>query len=264
VSYDYLVPAGMGDQFFQYVFDAVPLTNGTDYSALSLFIDNFDFICRHWSGWDTVIDPTTGSIQVYDDIHRQWFSLEAKLGSFATGAAVVPEKRYRVNSSIKFDITDATSDNAASQLVFTGVRRIPGVNSDPAPSLYKYKRVSFSYPYTLVVQQTPTAIQDIAIPVTDYDFELERVEMTPYAAVSPFSITLFDSNKIARSNLPVNANRFFHFNPTASNGELNFWPCPPIMYAVNSSIRFAINSILAIGPATYQLQFVGNRRIPCQ
>lgn len=268
--YDYLTPPGVGDVFYQYVYDAAALTNGNNYNQLAIFVDNYDFICRHWSGWSSILNSaTTGTVQVYDSIARQWFSLPIQLGAFAEGAVVLPEKRYQVNSSIKFDLKNvlkaANGENFASQLVFTGVRRIPGVNSDPGPGSYqKYYLKSFAYQQSLTIAATPTADQLIQIPITDFDFELERVEMTAFATVSPFSITLFDSNNVARSNAPVNANRFFNFNPTASNGEQNFWPSPPILYPVNSVLRFVAKSLANAGPTTYQLLFVGNRRIPCQ
>lgn len=264
---DYATLPGYGDTFFQYGYNANALTNGQSYQRQFINIANYDFICRHWAGWETVIDPTTGTIQAYDDINRDWAALPMNLGAFTQGQVVLPEKRYRVNSRIQFDLVNvlkaATGGNTASQLVFTGVRRIPGISDDPAPSDYTYYRKSFAYPYSLTVQQTPTADQLITIPINDFDFELERVELAPYTAVSPFSITLFDTNNFARSNVAINANRFFHFDPALSNGELNFWPCPPVLYKVNSSLRFNITSLLAAGPVTYRLLFVGSRRIPC-
>lgn len=269
MAYDYLVPGNNGDTFYQYVYNADDLTNGTSYSRREIDIRNFDFICRHWAGWETVIDTpaNSGSIQCYDDIGREWAASPMALGGFANGQAVVPEKRYRVNGRIQFDLNKvaklASGGQTAAQLVFTGVRRMPGVASDPQPSIFKFKRVDFHYQYALTVQQAQVAPKQHTIPITNYDFELERVELTPYTAVSPFSITLYDTNKVARSNLPINANRFFHLDPSLSNGELNFWPSPPLLYQCNSAINFEIASLLPAGPVTYQLLFVGSRRIPC-
>lgn len=270
-AYQYATPDGYGDIFYQYVFDSgSALTNGQSYSQLEIPILDYDFISRLWSGWDSVIDTFAngGLIQAYDGIQRSYSNVPMALSAFKTGQILVPEKLYRVNSAIRFDLMKvlkaANSGTLASQLVWTGVRRIPGVASDPAPSPYNFKRVRQYYPFTLVVQQAPVAPTMQTIPITDYDFELERIELTPYSSPSKFSVMLYDNNKIGRSNLPVLCNRFFHLDPATSGGELNFQPSPPILYKVNSSINFAITSrIGAGGPLTFQLNFVGSRRIPC-
>ena len=269
-AYDYITPAGFGDIFYQYAYSASGLTNGNQYSDLQIVIDNYDFIARHWAGWETVIDtPANGGlVQAYNDIKQQYASAPLAFGSFPQGQVILPEKRYRVNSAIKFDlykVLKATnSETAASQLVWTGVRRIPGSASDPAPSPYNFKRVRQYYPFSLTVQQAPVAPTLQTIPITDFDFELERVELTPFSAPSKFAITLQDNNKINRSNIPIHALRFFHSDPSKSAGQLSFWPAPPLLYKVNSSINFQIDSLIgAGGPLTFQLLFVGSRRIPC-
>jgi hypothetical protein len=270
-AYDYITPAGFGDLHYSYVYNAdSSLTNGNNYSQLEIPVLDYDFIARLWGGWDTIIDTFAngGLIQAYDGIQRSYSNVPMALAAFKTGQVLLPEKVYRVNSAIRFDLMKvlkaANSGVLASQLVWNGVRRIPGSASDPAPSATDFKRVRQYYPYTLVVQQAPVAPALYSIPITDFEFELERIELTPYSNPSKFSITLFDSNKIARSNLPVLCNRFFHLDPATSGGELNFQPSPPILYKVNSSINFAINSrIGAGGPLTFQLNFVGSRRIPC-
>jgi hypothetical protein len=271
-AYSYTTPVGYGDIWYAYVYDAgSALTNGSSYSQLEIPVDNYDFIARHWAGWDSVIDtPANGGlIQAYDGINRAYANVPMALGGFKQGQVILPEKMYRVNSAIRFDLAQvlkaANAGTFASQLVWTGVRRIPGWGSDPAPSPFNFKLVRQYYPFTLVVQQAPVAAANYSIPITDYDFQLERVELTPYSNPSKFSITLQDNNKINRSNLPINCNRFFHLNPNGSGGEVNFKPAPPILYKVNSSINFSILSrIGAGGPLTFQLLFVGSRRIPCQ
>ncbi len=270
-AYDYATPDGFGDLHYSYVFDAgSALTNGNNYSQLEIPVLDYDFIARIWSGWDSIIDtPANGGlIQAYDGIQRSYANVPMALSEWKTGQVLLPEKYYRVNSAIRFDLQKVlkatNSETLASQLVWTGVRRIPGSASDPAPSPTNFKRVNQKYPFTLTVQQAPVAPTMQTIQIEDYDFELERIELTPYSNPSKFSITLFDNNKIGRSNLPVLCNRFFHLDPATSGGELNFQPSPPILYKVNSSINFAITSrIGAGGPLTFQLLFVGSRRIPC-
>lgn len=268
--YDYIVPAGYGDTFYQYAFNAGSLTNGQSYTLRSIFVDNWDFICRHWAGWETVIDtPANGGlVKAYDELRRDWSSLPLAYGSFPQGEVKDPEKRYRVNSEIFFDLAKVLKANNggtnASQLVFSGVRRIPGWASDPAPSNFTYKPVNFAYPYTLTVQQAPVAPAQYTIQITDYDFVLERIELTPFLAPSRFSMTLYDMNNVARSNVPIDCLRICHSDPAQSNGQLSFFPSPPLLYKVNSAIKFDIISrIGAGGPLTFQMQFVGNRRIPC-
>lgn len=270
-AYTYVTPGGVGDCFYQYAYNADTLTDGSSYTGLQITVDNYDFIARLWAGWDSVIDTPAngGSIQAYDDIKRQYANIPLAFGGFKQGQVILPEKTYRVNSAIKFDLATVLRANNsgiyASQLVWSGVRRIPGQSSDPAPSPVNFKLVRQYYPYTLVVQQAPVAEALYSIPITDFDFELERVELTTYSSPSKFAIRLFDNNKIARSNIPINCNRFFHLDPNGSGGQLNFQPSPPIVYRVNSSINFGITSLIGAGGSlTFQLLFVGSRRIPCQ
>lgn len=269
-QYDYITPAGSGDLYFQYAFDAGSLVNGTTRTGLQVAINDYDFIARHWAGWETVIDtPTNGGlVQCYDYLKRNYSSQPMAFGSFPQGQVILPEKIYPANSLISFDLYKILKANNsgvnASQLVWSGVRRIPGSASDPAPSPFNFKRVRQYYPFSLTVQQAPTAAVTYTIPITDYDFELNRVELTPYSAPSKFAITLQDSNKINRSNVPIDCLRFFHSDPSKSAGQLSFFPSPPILYKVNSAINFQINSrIGAGGPLTFRLNFVGSRRIPC-
>ena len=97
--YDYFTPPGYGDVYYAYAYNAGGLTNGSSYSLLKIDVDNWDFICRHWAGWDTVIDTPAngGSVKAYDEIQRDWSASPLAYGSFPQGQVVIPEKRYRVN-----------------------------------------------------------------------------------------------------------------------------------------------------------------------
>lgn len=270
-QYEYLTPAGYGDLFYQYGYTPPStLANASTVTGLQLPVDNYDFIARHWAGWETIIDtPANGGlVQAYDSIHRNYASQPLEFGSFPQGQVILPEKLYPVNSLISFDlykVLKATnSETAASQLVWSGVRRYPGSASDPAPSPFNFKRKRQYYPYNLTVQQAPVASAFYQIQITDFDFELERIELTPFSSPSKFAITLYDSNKVARSNVPIHCLRFCHSDPAQSNGELSFFPAPPILYKVNSAINFTIDSLIGAGGAlTFRLNFVGSRRIPC-
>lgn len=282
--YDYSVPGGYGDTFFQYVFAADALTNGSSYfSEVVALIDDGDFVLRHWAGLDTVVNNTTGTVQFYDSNLRNYFSAPAMLAGFASGKSVNPEKFYPRRSAIKADLgvidkvvagVDGALTVYASQLVFSGVRRRKGFVSDPGPSVYKYYEEEFSYPFQLSINNYAStggvlnpAVQ-YQIQVQDRDFELRRIELalqSPQQA-SQFLMTLYNNNWIATQSAPVLANHLCHLNPGQSSGEMSFFPSPPLLYKIQSVIRFDITSLLfspTVLPQVFNLNFVGVRRIPC-
>ncbi len=113
------------------------------------------------------------------------------------------------------------------------------------------------------------------IRVDEYDFELRRIELSLQSSnqTSQFKMQLFNQDKRQVSNLPVLSNLLCHINPTIHTGgepfqgkELSFWPAPPLLYRVNSVLRFDTYSLLVsptVLPQTFQLLFKGVRRIPC-
>jgi len=283
--YDYTIPVGYGDTFFQYVFDADALTDGQSYLAQNAaLIDDGDFVLRTWAGLETVVNNTTGTIQLYDPNLRNFFSGPALLGSFASGMAVQPEKYYPARSAIKVDLGNVSKVLAGSmgglnvyrsQLIFSGVRRRANFRSDPGPSTYRYYEKKYQMPFTLSINNYAAtaggvlnpAVQHI-IPVQDFDFELRKIILAPQSAqqLSQFKMTLYDSNWIATSSAPVISNHLCNIAPNVSSGEQAFFPCPPLLYKVNSVIRFDIWSLLfspTTLPQTFQLLFEGVRRIPC-
>jgi hypothetical protein len=282
--YDYSVPDGYGDTFFQYVYAADALTNGQSYFAqVVATIDDGDFVLRHWAGLDTVVNNTTGTVQFYDPNLRNFFAAPALLGSFASGKGVDPEKWYPQRAAIKADLgvidkavagTDGALTVYASQLVFSGVRRRKGFRSDPGPSAYKYYEEEFAYPFQLSIDNYASTggvlnpATQYMIQIQDRDFELRRIELalqTPQQA-SQFLMTLYDNNWIATQSAPVLCNHLCHLNPGQSSGEMSFFPSPPLLYKIQSVIRFDIWSLLfspTVLPQVFNLNFVGVRRIPC-
>jgi hypothetical protein len=287
--YDYQgTPPGMGDTFFQYVFDAQGqgLVDGTTRNRLGVPVTDGEFVLRYWSGLPTIADR----LQIYDWLARRFASDAMFLGAASLAGygqmVVLPEVKYPVNGNIRFDLTNitqtlATSGLNASQLVFSGVRRRANAVSDPAPSSYKYYEKPFSYPYTLSINNygivggvLQPSVQFI-IPVTEYDFELRRVELELQSSnqTSQFKILLYNQDRRQVANLPVLSNLFCHINSSVQGGgepfagkELAFFPSPPLLYRVNSVIRFDIFSLLVSPtalPQTFQLLFNGVRRIPC-
>lgn len=285
--YDYIIPAGYGDTFFQYVYDAQGqgLVDGqSSIGQLGIQVLDGSFVTRHWSGLNTLAHK----IQIYDWLKRKFFAEPAQLGVgspalFYGNRVVLPEVEWPDSGRINFDLgtiaqtsqgTDSGTTVLASQLVFSGVRRRANVVSDPAPSSYKFYEKEFAYPYTLVINNYATTggvfnpyVQKL-IPVDDYDFELRRIELELQSPqqTSQFKMTLYNSDWRQCSNLPVLSNLICHTSPALNNGELAFWPSPPILYRTNSVIRFDIYSLLVsptVLPQTFRLLFRGVRRIPC-
>jgi hypothetical protein len=288
--YDYRVPDGFGDTFFQYVFDAqgAGLADGDTVYDRGVRVADGDFVFRYWSGLSTLAD----GLVLYD-----WQKNRLSSGFMRLGAGfpqvgfgqmpVIPELAYPVDSFLRFDLENVTQDVAGvdggltvyrSQLCFSGVRRRRGVYSDPLPSNYKFYEKPFSIPYTLTINNYASSGGEFLPPVQhrirveDFDFELRRVqlELESNGMPSPFKILLYDTNGVAVQNAPVLSNLFFNM-PFAgagfvSNGELNSFPSPPMLYSRGSAIQFDIYSLLFAPvplPATYRLLFFGVRRIPC-
>lgn len=286
-AYDYRTPPGFGDTFYQYVFDAQSqspvLTNGVNYSRLGIQVVDGDFILRHWAGLDTIADR----LQIYDWLGRGISDEPMFLGAAANNVfahmVVAPEIKFPVNGNIRFDLINVTqavagTDGALtvyrSQLVFSGARRRLGVIGDPVPSAYPFYEKPYYIPYQLSITQYASASgllnapQVIQIAVEDFDFELRRIELRLQSSqqASPFKMTLYNSDKVAMSNAPILSNMLLHLDPRQSSGEMSFWPCPPILYRANSTIRFDVHSLLfspTVLPQTYSLLFHGVRRIPC-
>lgn len=287
--YNYKTPPGYGDTFFQYVFDAqaaVPaLTNGTTViGQLGIPVLDGSFIARQWSGLNTI----ASKLQIYDWLGRQFFGQLVQMGAgspalFYGNKPILPEVQWPDSGRIRFDLgnvqqtsqgTDTGTSILASQLVFSGVRRRPNVVSDPAPSDYKYYEKDYDIPFTLTIDKYATTNGVFNPPdqhvmaVEDFDFELRRVELSLQSAqqTSQFKILMYNSDWRQLANSAVLSNLFCHTSPALNSGELSFWPSPPVLYRVNSVIRFDIFSLLVSPtelPQTFQMVFRGVRRIPC-
>lgn len=280
--YDYTqTPKGYGDTFFMYALNGDALVPGQNYSQIGIPINDGDFIGRAMSGQETIAQ---GNMNVYDKSLRQLFyELGLNMSSFACWKAIQPEVLWPVQGLIKLDFQNAQpvlagTDGAglkvyASQMIFSGVRRRANIYSDPAPSEYNYREWEYSYPYQLSITNYATNGAGVLfppnlniIPIQNYDFELRRIEMDVVQAVSPFKITLYDNNKIATSNVPILANKFMHLNPASTASAFNFFPTPPMLFKIGSSIQFETSSLLFAPtalPFTVNLNFVGIRRKPC-
>lgn len=275
--YEYITPPGFGDTFYQYVYDAsaltTPLVNGTNAMKQGVQVVDGDFLLRYWAGLGTIADQ----LQIYDWLGRGIAASPMFLGAAATNVfanmVVAPEIFYPVNSNLRMDLINVTLTGAAgigSQIVFSGVRRRAGVIGDPVPSAYAFYEKPYHVPYQLSITNYAAASAPLylQIPVVDFDFELRRIELQLQSdqQASQFKMTLYNSDHVAMSNRPVLANMLLHLDPQHSSGEMSFWPCPPILYRVNSVISFDIWSLLnspTALPQTFNLLFHGVRRIPC-
>lgn len=288
-------PPGYGDQFYMYAYQ--PSANGQasagTYSNLPIEIQDSDFVLRAYAGLDSVLltgPPISGngSVQIYDDLNRGFYQIPTVMpGQFPTGQSVTPERIYRTNSALRFDLittnlaTNVSGPNTVpvDQLCFYGARRFKGAQSDPENSNYKYYEKEYDIPFqvTLASNGTTTGLgptTQYTLIIQDFDFELRRIEggkltgavYSPLSPTNPeFAMTLYDSHWVKRSNLPINSNRLCHFPLSASNPQ-NSWPSLGILYPVNTVVRFDIGSLVATGATlpTLLLLFKGVRRIPCQ
>lgn len=298
--YKYPIPPGKQDTFFVYGFDAGirGLVTGNTYQAQRISITNGDFVARAWNGAPTILNSATGQIQIYGRGRDKWW--DGPVGVFQTSLttsqspAVFPERTYNENDLILFDLmTTLIRSNGgvtSSQLCFYGVRRRNGdtEHSDPTAAMRPYSEEVFDIPYSFTLSSLyNTAAPNILaqpktqqkISIRDFDFELRQICMVAETAdgaaydfgllsASPVAIWLYDSNLIQRSNIPLLAELLCQ-NRVTQPLSSQVWPCPPILYPVNSFITFDVYSMLnpainpALLPVTIKMLFRGIRRFPC-
>lgn len=212
--YPYIVPPGMGDSFYIYTVNGedIPIVLGGSYSLLGITVEDADFIWRAWSGAALLL-AGTGTVQIYDGVRNAFFQLPIlQAGMFPPSMAIVPEKKFRNNTSLRFDLTNtalATNSNGttavyADQMAWYGVKRSPGGIMDPGKSVYKYYEKPFIYPLTFQLTNYGPSNGALPIPglaaptqytqlITDYDFELRRIIKTVVSSASGFASLLIDS-----------------------------------------------------------------------
>jgi hypothetical protein len=129
------------------------------------------------------------------------------------------------------------------------------VASVAASALVSTVRILGPVPENFVIGVPGTGFFELLSPPSGID---------PAIWPSPFAITLYDGNKLARSNFPVLAE--YLIDDTVTYTGRNFFPSPPIKYRVNSVIQFDLFSLLPTtfpGPLIVSLLFDGVWRIPC-
>lgn len=88
-----------------------------------------------------------------------------------------------------------------------------------------------------------------------------------------YKILLLDTNQVQISNVPLLFSNIFHVPAAAAKlqglaGDYprNYWPTPPMLYRVQTSIRFFLyvtSSTPTTGPINFDILFSGVRRYPC-
>ena len=193
---------------------------------------------------------------------------------------VAPVLPVFVSEVFCFVLTAMSATVPAGQLAFYGVRRISGsgMPSDPAPSTYPFYQKQFQIPvsFNITAAYNPalpllSQSQRVQVAISDYDFVLRHIvkycvdgDGVALTVASPFAVLLYDSVYRARMNYPLLAELLM--DDTGVTQGRNFFPSPPIMYAVNRSITFDIFTLLdstVVLPVTVNLLLDGYRRIPC-
>lgn len=201
---------------------------------------------------------------------------------------ILPEKVWDIGANIYFDLYSVTRSFLpcgqtpiyASQIAFTGVKRYaPGAGLDqPHTSARPFHRKPQTYVLPLAITWAHFDAGGTIMPVRqytqiieNYDFELYAIRVSqpssPTALVLPdFSITLYDAHRQATSNSPVPIWYLNSARPTARTASLFLvsFPCPPLVYPVNSRILLDVQSNLCAPslPQNYAIDFVGAWRIP--
>ena len=277
----YKTPPGYYDVPYIYAYDGSALTDGLTYRNVTLDVgfDNAGFVLRQISGRPTI----AGRVQVRDSFAPLTAAEEAGIAMPAT-YPICPEREYRPNSIINFDLfTVARANNAAlqviiyyPQLAFQGVRRYQGGATYPGPSGYKHYAKPFSYTINVAVTWAGTDPNPrrFVIPVDDLDFVLHsitavrtaRTGVASYAVpFGEFQLKLYDARPRELSNIPVNDFLLID-NAPATGGLYNpVFPVPGVLYVTGSVIQFDIVSLQLAGwlPAAYEITFHGERRVPC-
>lgn len=192
-AYDYQTPEGYGDTYYVYAFDVdasgANLTPGSQGYNQRVGINDGAFLMRWWTGAGTYGNAAQG-IQLRDRLQNDLFSYIMVQNALTVGSImnpymnsgwpVVPEVFYPESGYIGIDINDALPNAALpGQLAFHGVRRRKGIQSDPVSSPYAYYEKPYQYQVTATIPGLWSSASGgvlITIPITDFDFELRRLD----------------------------------------------------------------------------------------
>lgn len=287
----YLTPDGTLDFPFAYVYDTSALTDGQNILNISQQLQGDSaFILRRIMGVPTVVAAAASAGK---------FNFKNASGTYANGNPtsgiivpdtwpVVPEKMYRQNDQISFDLYNTLRQVTAcgltpiysSQIAFMGVKRFAKGSTYPRQiTPYKYREVRYAYAYELTVNWAHFGASGLANPpqrfnqqLDNFDFELLRISISQPGAngaltTPDFSMTLYDPNMHGFSSAPMlqgfyNAGRP---TPATSSPYQATFPTPSQIYPAGGYITFDITSLLCSTslPQSYEILFDGIWRYPC-
>lgn len=287
----YLTPDGTLDFPFAYVYDAGKLTDGTSVFNISQQLQgDSQFILRRIMGVPAVVNSAAlGGRFNYKNPSGNYANGNPSTGIVVPNTwSVVPEKLYRVNDQISFDLYNVLRQNNAcggtpiyaSQIAFMGVKRFGAHSGYPRQvTPYKYREVKYSYAYELTINwahfDTSGNVQSARRfnqQMDNFDFELLRISISKNpsgsALTTPdFSIQLYDPNMHQFSSGPLlqgymNAGRP---TPQTSSPYQATFPTPSQIYPAGGQITFDITSLLCSTsiPQSYEILFDGIWRYPC-
>lgn len=295
----YHIPTGKMDFPFCYVFDASILTDGSNAQNLIVQTQgDSDFILRHIAGIPLCIaTAASGGRWGYRNASQTYANGNPANGIVAfPNWTVVPEKYYKANEQIAFDLYDVLRASTVategaiykSFIGFFGVKRYQsGMGHATSITTYPYREFPQTYTYTSPNATAPgltinwghfTAGGAVEAPRTywvqmdNYDFELLGISVSSQVGggsltTNDFQITLYDPSKFAFSNLPVNQRFINRGKPTAQTQppDGGAFPVPSVVYPAGSQIQFDITSLLPLAstPLTYNIDFQGIWRLPC-
>ena len=174
----YQVPSGYHDSPWLNVFDGTLLTNGTSPGNLSINQTGGvgEFLLRRILGVENLANPNgTGTFHVRDENQAYLENDPVAIGG-QYDRIVLPERRYRENAKIVFDLQNVLkATNGSAQLIpqigFWGSRRKKG-NLPPAR---RFKPKSYEYVFEANVTVPIGATQSFFLQIANYDFELHQI-----------------------------------------------------------------------------------------
>ena len=287
----YWTPDGTLDFPFMYVYNTATFTDGQNFLNLVQQLQGDSaFVLRRIMGVPlNVAAPSAGKFN-YRNPNGEYAAGNASTGIIVPPTwPVVPEKLYRVNDQIAFDLYDVLRNNTVcsegtiynSQIAFSGVKRFPqGTGYPKQVTPYRYYEKAFTYDFSLTVNWAHFDGHGNAQPsqrfnqqMDNWDFELCSIRIsqpgsTGALTTNDFQISLYDPNLHAFSNNPVNQLFYNAGRPTPSTSPANqaTFPTPTVLYPAGSAITFDITSMLCAAslPQVYDIAFMGIRRINCQ
>lgn len=305
VEEPYRTPPGSVDAPFVYVYDAKSLTDGTSYNSVAKDIQgDSDFVLRAIRGVPTCMAAAPNGLFSYKNPNGTYCDAQYAFGGVAAVRGivmpnnwpVVPEKIYRANTAIQFDLTDVLRAGTPcvsgggtiywSQIAFCGVKRFPVQQGYALGRTgYAYRPLRYSYNLSLNVnwgywaaaastQQAPA--QRFTIGMEQYDFELMRIKICPASGAAgalttpDFQVVIYDANMHQLSDHPVNQS-YVNAGKVAPNQAAPYqavFPIPTLVYPQASNITLDVYSLLCNADARlpagvkYSLMFEGVWRVP--